>query len=220
MATAAKDMWVANLVESWRGDQSSVPVHEFFEFIDEAAEMGRLSAKDKLRLARLKLKGVAKAFYSTQPELKGDEIEYADFRAIFVQRFKDKHTDQYDYTRLQNASQMKDESPEMYSDRLRKLCQRTVQQTENPAEQAILNREAHKRLLAAFISGLRGVPEKHVRLQMPDTIDSAKYGDSSYQPRDLRARRRKGGKGSQTESICGKRQPWKFTGTKHMEPPE
>jgi hypothetical protein len=45
MATVTKDMWVANLVESWRGDQSSVPVHEFFESIDEAAEMGRLSAK-------------------------------------------------------------------------------------------------------------------------------------------------------------------------------
>jgi hypothetical protein len=153
MATAAKDMWVANLVQFWRGDQSSVPVHEFFESIDEAAEMGRLSAKDKVWLARLKLKGVAKAFYSTQPELKGDEIEYADFRAIFVQRFKDKQTDQYNYTRLQNASQMKDESPEMYLDRLRKLCQRTVQQTGNPVEQAIPNREADKRLLAAFIRG-------------------------------------------------------------------
>jgi hypothetical protein len=131
MATAAKDMWMANLVEPWKGDQSSVPVHEFFEAIDEASEMGRLSAKDKLRLARLKLKGLAKAFYSTQPELKGDEIEYADFKAVFVQRFKDKWTDQYNYARLQNASQAKDESPEMYLDRLRKLCQRTIQQTEN-----------------------------------------------------------------------------------------
>jgi hypothetical protein len=156
MATAAKDMWVANLVEPRKGDQSSVPVHEFFEAIDEAAEMGWLSAKDKLRLARLKLRGVAKSFYSTQPQLKGDETEYADFKASFVQRFKDKQTNQYNYTRLQNASQVKDESPEMYLDRLRKLCQRTVPQTENPVEQAILNREADKRLLAAFISGLRG----------------------------------------------------------------
>jgi hypothetical protein len=173
MATAAKDMWVANLIEPWKGDQSSVPVHEFFEAIDEAAEMGRLSAKDKVRLARLKLRGVAKSFYSTQPELKGDDIEYVDFKTAFVQRFKEKQTDQYNYTRLQNASQEKDESPEMYLDRLRKLCQRTVQHTGNPVEQAILNREAEKRLLAAFISGLRGIPGKHVRLQMPDTIDKA-----------------------------------------------
>jgi hypothetical protein len=58
VATAAKEMWVANLVETWRGERNSVPVHEFFEAIYEAAEMGRLSTKDKLRLARLKLKGV------------------------------------------------------------------------------------------------------------------------------------------------------------------
>jgi DNA-binding MurR/RpiR family transcriptional regulator len=90
-----------------------------------------------------------------------DEVEYTDFRAAFVQTLKEKQTDQYNYTRLQYASQEKDESPEIYSGHLRKLCQRTVQQTENPVEQAILNREAEKRLLEAFISGLNGVPGRH-----------------------------------------------------------
>ena len=64
MATAAKDMWVANLVEPWKGDSNSIPVTEFFESIDEAAEMGKLTSKDKVRLARLKLKGAARLFYS------------------------------------------------------------------------------------------------------------------------------------------------------------
>jgi len=45
-------MWVANLVEPWRGDSSSISVIEFFENIEEAAEMRRLSSKDKVRLAR------------------------------------------------------------------------------------------------------------------------------------------------------------------------
>jgi hypothetical protein len=53
MATAAKDMWVSNLVDPWKGDSGSIAVHEFFESINEAAEMGRLSSKDKVRLARL-----------------------------------------------------------------------------------------------------------------------------------------------------------------------
>jgi hypothetical protein len=88
MATAAKDMRVANLIEPWKGDQSSVPVHEFFEAIDKAAEVGRLSAKDKLRLARLKLRGVAKSFYSTQPELEGDDVEYADFKPVVCRDLK------------------------------------------------------------------------------------------------------------------------------------
>lgn len=67
MATTTKDMWVANLIEPWRGD-SSMSVTEFFESIDEAAEMGRLTAKDKVHLARLKLRGTARSFYSAQPE--------------------------------------------------------------------------------------------------------------------------------------------------------
>jgi hypothetical protein len=168
MATAAKDMWVANLVDPWKGEQSGISVYDFFEIIDEAAEMGRLSTKDKLRLARLKLRGAAKCFYSTQLDLKGDDVEYADFKAAFIQRFKDKQRDQYNYTRLQNASQEKDESPELYLDRLRKLCQ-----TGNPVEQAVLNRKADERLLAAFINGLRVAPGKQLRLQMPGTIDKA-----------------------------------------------
>jgi len=81
-------MWVASLVEPWKGD-NSVPVTEFFESITETAEMGRLSAKDKDRLARLKLRGAARMFYVSQPELKADDISYADFRIAFVNRFKD-----------------------------------------------------------------------------------------------------------------------------------
>jgi len=45
--TATKDMWVANLVEPWKGESSSMPVTEFFESIDGAAEMGKLSSKIK-----------------------------------------------------------------------------------------------------------------------------------------------------------------------------
>jgi len=70
MTTVTKDMWVANLVEPWKADGNSIPVTEFFESINEAAEMGKLSAKDKVRLARLKLRGAARVFYSAQPQLR------------------------------------------------------------------------------------------------------------------------------------------------------
>jgi hypothetical protein len=75
-------------------------------------------------------------------------------------------------------------------------------------EQAILNREADKRLLGAFVSGLRGVPGKHVRSQMPDTIDRALNvviiaSNAGTSERD----------GEKEESSRGRRRPWKFTGT-------
>jgi hypothetical protein len=44
----------------------------------------------------------------------------------------------------------------MFLDRLRKLCQRTIRSSDNP-EQAIINQESDRRLLAAFIIGLIGV---------------------------------------------------------------
>ena len=40
-------------------------------------------------------------------------------------------------------------------------------------EQAVINQEAVRRLLAAFINGLTGAPGKQVRLQMPGTIDTS-----------------------------------------------
>jgi len=172
-------MWVANLVEAWRGNSNSISVTDSFESIDEAAEMGRLSAKDKVHLAKLKLRGIAKSFYSAQPELRADDITYAAFQTAFVNQFKDKHTDQYHYTRVQNASQEKGESPKMFLDHLRKLCQRTIRSSENAIEHAVINQEAAGRLLVAFINGLTGAPGKHVRLQMPENIDSFEYGHGS-----------------------------------------
>ena len=94
---------------------------EFFESINEAAEMGRLSSKDKVHLVKLKLKGPARAFYSVQTALKADDVTFAEFRTAFMNRFTDKHTEQYHYARVQNASQKKGESPEVFLDRLRKL---------------------------------------------------------------------------------------------------
>jgi len=66
---------------------------------------------------------------------------------------------------------MKD--PEVFLDRLRKLCQRTIGSSANPVEQAVINREAERRLLAAFINGLIGAVGKQVTMLIPENIDKA-----------------------------------------------
>jgi len=112
-------------------------------------------------------------FHSAQPQLRADDISYEDFRIAFMNRFKDKHTDHYHYARVQNASQEKNESSEVFLDRLRKLCQRKIRISANPVEKAVINQEADRRLLAAFINGLIGTVGKQVRMQMPDNADKA-----------------------------------------------
>lgn len=171
--TVAKDIAVANLIECWTGASNSMSVFDFFDTVTDAAEMGRLSSKDKVHLVRLKLRGGARAFYLTQPSLKADDCTYEELRTAFVNRFKDKHTDQYNYSRVQTASQEKNESPEIFLDRLRKLCQQTIRASANAVEQAVINQEADRRLLAAFIQGLYGAPGRHLRMQMPENIDKA-----------------------------------------------
>jgi hypothetical protein len=47
MVTSTKYMWVANLVEPWRVESSSIPVIDFFESVNRTAEMGRLNSEVK-----------------------------------------------------------------------------------------------------------------------------------------------------------------------------
>ena len=84
-------------------------------------------------------------FYSAQPQLKADDVSYGEFRTAFIDRFNDKHTDHYHYARVQNASQKKNESPEVFLERLRKLCQRTIRSSNNPVEQTVINQEAEEK---------------------------------------------------------------------------
>jgi hypothetical protein len=87
-----------------------------------------------VRIARLKLRGASRLFYSTQPRLQEDGVDFAVFQAVFTERFRFKQTDQFNYVRLQNSPQDNGESPGSYLDRLTKLCQRTISQGDTPEE--------------------------------------------------------------------------------------
>jgi len=76
--------------------------------------------KSEIHLARLKLRGPARVFYSAHLQLRADDVTFEEFRTAFVNRFKDKHTEHY-HARVENASQEKNEIPEAFLDRLRKL---------------------------------------------------------------------------------------------------
>jgi hypothetical protein len=75
-------------------------------------------------------------------------------------------------------------------------------------------------LLAAFISGLKGVPGRHVRLQMPDTVEMALNMAIVATNVESSERNDDRDESFQTKGIHGKRQPCKFTGTQCLEPLE
>jgi hypothetical protein len=81
--------------------------------------------------------------------------------------------DQYHYTQLQDAVQGRGESAGVFAYRCRKLCQKTVRRVKNAVAQVILNEEAERRLVAAYINGLRGLVRQQVKFRMPATMNEA-----------------------------------------------
>lgn len=171
--TVTKDLTIANLIENWRGDGSGIPVHAFFKKIDDAASIGNWSDSDKVRIVSLKLRGPAALYYNSCPQLQKPDLKYETLTQQFIERFKLKQLDQYHYTALQSAQQRRDETPEAFADRCRILCAKTVRQVTNPVEQKVIDEEAERRLLAAYINGLQGVVGQQVRYRLPNTMQEA-----------------------------------------------
>jgi hypothetical protein len=63
--------------------------------------------------------------------------------------------DQYYYNQLQNATQDRGETAEMFADRCRKLGHQTIRRVDNEATQTILHEDAEHRLVAAYINGFK-----------------------------------------------------------------
>jgi hypothetical protein len=103
------------------------------------------------------LQGFALQFLKGREELGRDECPYEVLRQALIERFSDKLPDQCYYTRLQDAVQGKDESAEEFGGRCRKLCLRTIRKVNDEETQHIINEEEERRLLAAYVHGLRGI---------------------------------------------------------------
>ena len=53
------------------------------------------------------------------------------------------------------------------------MCRRTIRKVQGQEVQSIINEETSRRLLAAYIHGLREVVGRQVQFQMPSTIEQA-----------------------------------------------
>jgi hypothetical protein len=80
---------------------------------------------------------------------------------------------QYHYTKLQDATQEKEGSVEELAARCRRMCQKTIRNVQDEATQRIINEEAERQLVAAYINGLAGIVGQQVRFRMPHTLEEA-----------------------------------------------
>jgi len=152
--TVHKDLSSVSLIPKWSGLDSGVPIEEFLTSIEGVSYIGKWEESDQIRIAVLKLSDAARLFYNGCPELHEKNVTWQMFNNVFSQRFKDTHTDQHNFMRLQTARQKKNESPQQFADRCRALSQKIMCKTSDPVAQSIHRENAELMLLASFVSGL------------------------------------------------------------------
>jgi len=151
-----KDLSLVSLIPKWSGTEKSVSVKEFFELVESSAKIGNWSESDKIQITVLKFTEVAKAFYSSNPELQNTGISWENFKAKFLHRFRDFRSDQYHFMQLQTTKQKKDKTVQGFLDWCRSLAMKTVPKVEDPLLQKFHYDQAQQMLLSTFIAGLSG----------------------------------------------------------------
>jgi hypothetical protein len=213
--TTAKDLSLVSLIPKWSGTEKSVSVEEFFESVESSAKIGCWSDADKIQISVLKISEVAKAFYSSSPELHNADISWENFKAKFLHRFRDIRNDQYHFMRLQTAKQKRGETPQEFLDRCRSLAMKTVPKVEDPLLQKFHYDQAQRMLLSSFTAGLGGNSGQQVRFKMPTTVEQALqiaitvFEAEAQEKRDLAFF-----SNSETHGKCRRNfgQPWKTFG--------
>jgi hypothetical protein len=173
MSSVHKELSLISLVQKWPGAESAAPPEEFLASIDAAAKIGRWQDAGCLQIAALRLTETVKTFLKTNTELDAQDVTWEKFKSLFRERFRNNHTDQYHFTRLQTARQFRNEGPQEYADRCRALAQKVMGRSNNPMAQRIHRENAERMCLASFVAGLTGVPARKVRYTNPQNLQQA-----------------------------------------------
>jgi len=91
----------------------------------------------------------------------------------FRERFRDVHSDQYNFTKLQAARQAKKERPMEYTVRCKGLAQRVMSNVNDPVAQRIHGEDADRMCLASFVTGISGVVDRQVHYANPMSLHEA-----------------------------------------------
>jgi hypothetical protein len=92
---------------------------------------------------------------------------------VFRNRYKDIHTDQYHYMKLQTAWQAKGEDAQAFADTCRELAQKIICKVDDPVVQRIHNENVAHMLFASFVMGLTGIPGTQCRYANTQSMDQA-----------------------------------------------
>jgi len=148
-----------------------IPLEEFLSSMENSSRMGLWQDSNKLEVANPRLSDVAKQFYNGCLELHAPGVTWQKFKEVFRHGFRENHTYQYHFMRLQTTRQSGNESIQEFADRCRALAQKIVCKVDDPVVQRIHYENADRMLLASFVAGLTGIPGRQVSFSNPESLD-------------------------------------------------
>jgi hypothetical protein len=161
------------LIPKWFGLDSVIPLEDFFSNIEGSAQMGHWEESYKLRVAILTLTDSARTFYNGCPQLHEENVTWEQFKSAFRKRFRDVHSDQFHFMKLQTARQGRNESTQQFADRCKTLAKKIMVKTDDPVDQRIHRENMDCMTLASFVAGLSGIPGRQVRYSAPHSMEQA-----------------------------------------------
>ena len=170
MPTVHKDLSFIYLVPRWSSAENVTSLEEYLSSIDGAARIGQWEDADCLKIAVLRLVDPAQAFYNSCSELDAEDATWQELKSEFRERFKDVHSDQYHFTKLQTARQANNEGPQKFADRCRGFAEKVMSKANDPVAQRIHSENEDRMCLASFVAGLTGVPGRQVRYENPQNM--------------------------------------------------
>lgn len=144
----------------------------FFDNIDSIGEISNWSEAQKVQVIKLKLVGAALQFFKTD-ELCKSANSSLEIRNSFTKRFGDSLPDHYYFEELASIRQLKNESIEQFSDRVKRISDKTVRTNANEEVNKILREEADRRAMEAFVRGLYGEVGRQTRVKFPQNFREA-----------------------------------------------
>lgn len=168
--SSSQRLHLMDSVEEFSGE-SDVTVGDFFDQIDLLGNHAGWSDQDKLLVAKLRVKGRAKGFITSNLSLKR-ETSYDVFRTQLLDNFEIRISSHTSLKQLLLAYQRPTESVRNFASRLEALSHRTV--TNELRDNEAVNGVRQENLLQAFLAGLKPDIQRAVVIQNHKTFAKAK----------------------------------------------
>lgn len=169
--TMFENLGLLNRIPIFAGD-STLPIDEFISQIEDVSSVAEWPPTKIVALARTSLRGDARNYVRTHPELKST-TNWQIFRTLLKDRFDPKPDSQTIEKAFSNCYQMKNENLVAYSSRLRTIGIQLHEPGANDVEQRAIDRIVDKRLLQQFTNGLLPSIQRDVMIHSPKTFDEA-----------------------------------------------